>query len=79
MRTSFDVPDPLFRHLKAQAAVEGTTLRELLLRLIERGMAAEAPQTSAGAVPLPSVRLGAPLAVRKNQLTNAGLSELLDA
>jgi hypothetical protein len=78
MRTSFDVPDALFRHLKAQAAVEGTTLRELLLRLIERGMASEASPAPA-ATALPSVRLGAPMAVRRSRLSNAGLNELLDA
>lgn len=81
MRTSIDMPDALFRHLKARAALEGTSLRELLIRLIERGLSApEADSTGAErtAPPLPSIRAGAPLALRADRLSNAGLCELLD-
>jgi hypothetical protein len=38
MRTSIDFPDPLFRTLKASAAMQGTSLRDHVLQLIERGM-----------------------------------------
>ena len=80
MRTSLDVPDPLFRHLKARAALEGTTLRELVLSLIERGLAA--PPAHPGGAPLPSVppsiRLGAPMALPASELSNATLSGFLD-
>jgi len=31
MRTSFDIPDPIYRELKIRAASEGTTLREFIL------------------------------------------------
>jgi hypothetical protein len=43
MRTSLDLPDPLFRHLKARAALEGRTLRELVVSLLERGLTAVYP------------------------------------
>jgi hypothetical protein len=31
MRTSIDIPDPIYREMKVQAASEGTTLREIIL------------------------------------------------
>jgi hypothetical protein len=31
MRTTIDIPDPLFRELKMRAASEGTTLREMVI------------------------------------------------
>jgi plasmid stability protein len=81
MRTSLDLPDPLFRHLKARAALEGRSLRELVVLLLERGLTAPAPtplgqETATSAAP--SVRLGAPMALAADQLSNAALSELLD-
>jgi len=79
MRTTLDIPDPLFRHLKARAAIEGITLRELMLSLVARGMnaAADSVPTTTKA-DLPSVRLGAPMALRGDALSNAALSALLD-
>lgn len=38
MRTTLDLPDNLFRQAKAKAAVEGTTLKELLTRYVELGL-----------------------------------------
>ncbi len=38
MRTTFDLPDDLFRALKARAALKGLTMRELVHRLIEEGL-----------------------------------------
>jgi hypothetical protein len=31
MRTSVDIPDPIYRELKVRAALEGTTVREIIL------------------------------------------------
>jgi hypothetical protein len=77
MRTSIDFPDPMFRYLKARAAMEGTSLRDLVLGLIERGSAAPAlpAPMSTG---LPSVSLGAPVALSAARFSNANLSALLD-
>ena len=59
--------------------MEGTSLRDLVLTLIERGMAA--PLAGSSATPstsLPSVRLGAPMALGAAAFSNANLSALLD-
>jgi hypothetical protein len=78
MRTTLELPDPLFARLKARAASEGVTLKRLLRSYVEQGLCA-AP-TSAGlersAATLP--RLEGPLAIGEHQLSNAGLFELLD-
>jgi hypothetical protein len=31
MRTSLDIPDPIYREIKVRAASEGTTIREIIL------------------------------------------------
>jgi hypothetical protein len=38
MRTTLDLPDPLFKHLKARAAMEGRSLRDLMVELVEKGL-----------------------------------------
>lgn len=38
MRTTIDLPDALLKHLKARAALEGRTLRDLLVDLVEKGL-----------------------------------------
>jgi hypothetical protein len=38
MRTTIDLPDDLYRALKARAGLSGTTLRQLVKRLIEQGL-----------------------------------------
>jgi len=79
MRTSLDFPDELFRHLKTRAAQEGSTLRDLVISLVERGLVAEeAPPPKRQAVPFPSISLGAPMALPASEFTNARLSEFLD-
>lgn len=46
MRTTLDLPDELFRQVKAKAALEGTKLKQLLTRYVESGLrqAAQAPR-----------------------------------
>jgi hypothetical protein len=79
MRTSLDIPDTLFRHLKTRAAMEGSTLRDLVLSLVARGMEAPAAALApAASVDLPRVSLGAPMALQGRALSNAALSALLD-
>ena len=80
MRTSLDIPDPLFRHLKSRAAMEGSTLRDLVLTLLERGMNAPAVPvaTTIPPIELPSISLGAPLAMSATSFSNAALCDLLD-
>jgi hypothetical protein len=38
MRTTIDLPDQLFRRAKTKAAMEGTSLKELITRFIEQGL-----------------------------------------
>jgi hypothetical protein len=38
MRTTLDLPDEVFRQVKAKAALEGATLKVLLRRYIEGGL-----------------------------------------
>jgi len=52
MRTTLDLPDPLYRRLKLQAAREGKTLRELVIRYLEEGLRRRG---SPGPRPLPRV------------------------
>ncbi len=78
MRTSLDFPDPLFRHLKARAALEGTSMRDLVLSLIEQGLNAPPRAADPGPAELPSLSLGSPMALAAGELSNARLSELLD-
>ncbi|HEY9870832.1 MAG TPA: hypothetical protein V6D08_16830 [Candidatus Obscuribacterales bacterium] len=40
MRTTIDIPDELYRTLKARAALKGISLRELVKDLIEHGLRA---------------------------------------
>ena len=35
MRTTVDIPDALYRGLKAKAATEGTTVKAILVRLVD--------------------------------------------
>jgi hypothetical protein len=46
MRTTIELPDDLYRALKARASVNGVTLRQLVQRLIEQGL-----RSSGGAGP----------------------------
>lgn len=76
MRTTLDLPDELMRHLKARAALEGRSLRDLVLELVTRGLQAPAAQPTPA--PLPVVRLGHPLALAPAQLNHADLSALAE-
>ncbi len=38
MRTTIDIPDDLYRALKARAGLNGLKLRDLIQRLIEQGL-----------------------------------------
>jgi hypothetical protein len=65
--------------LKARAALEGTTLKQLLRSFVEQGLEASGLQAAGRprrAADLP--RIDADQAVRPDQLTNAGLFALLE-
>lgn len=77
MRTTVDLPTPLFRRAKARAAARGETLRTLLTRAVEAEVGAVSPSKwhdSTGRVKLPLI--GTPGGPKVN-LTNADLEEIL--
>lgn len=78
MRTTLELPDPLFARLKARAASERVTLKQLLRSYVEQGLSAspERAGLSRSAATLP--RLDGALAIEDHQLSNAALFELLD-
>lgn len=78
MRTTIDLPDPLYRQLKAHAALLGMPMKEVVLAFVERGL--HAPLEAAEPQPparreLPTIRAQA--ALPREAFTNAGLFELL--
>jgi hypothetical protein len=53
MRTTVDIPDPLYRQLKSRAAREGCSVKQLILRGVEGEMqAASKPRRKRISLPL---------------------------
>lgn len=79
MRTTLDLPDPLFARLKARAASERVSLKQLLQAYVEQGLnaspAGERRKRTAASLP----RLEGALAIGGEQFSNAALFELLEA
>ena len=81
MRTTIDLPDPLFREVKTRAAREGVKLRELVIRYLETGIRErvskrdEAPTLSPTPLPVFRQPNGTVIPAR----TNADIFEILDA
>ena len=73
MRTTVDIPDPLYRELKGKAADEGRSVKELILRGVE-GELQLIPRKRGRRVSLPLVRSKRPGAVR---LDNAKIFEVI--
>ena len=75
MRTTVDLPDPLFRRTKAVAALRGSSMKDLIVRAIERevaGAAAAPPKRKRVKLPIISSWKG-----RKLDLTGFDFDELL--
>ena len=80
MRTTLDLPDETFRKLKAEAALRGYKLKELVAEFIERGLT-EGPQPLAARSPRPVYAI--PIAREADgtvtpALSNARLQAILD-
>ena len=50
MRTTVDIPDPLFRETKALAAMRGITIRQFIIEAIERAKVSQPVKESQGKV-----------------------------
>jgi hypothetical protein len=79
MRTTLELPDPLFARLKARAVREQVTLKQLLRNYVEQGLneppPAAAPKRTAATLP----QLNSPLSISSTTLSNATLFKLLDS
>jgi hypothetical protein len=71
MRTTVDLPDAVFRQLKARAALEGCSLKELVLRMVERELSSNAKKRRVR-LPLIEAKQGRTLA-----LTNQEINDIL--
>jgi hypothetical protein len=73
MRTTVDIPDPLYRNLKAKAAGEGRSVKELILRGVEVELQLK-PKRRRRPVTLPLVRSEQPGTMA---LDNAKIFEII--
>ena len=75
MRTTLDLPDPIFRDLKSRAAQEGVKLKDLVQEYIVAGLRG-APVSPSPRSPLPMFRKAS--GVTNPRLSNADLQAILD-
>ena len=79
MRTTLDLPDPLFKHLKTRAAQEGRSFRDLVVELVEKGLTArdkvDAQQRFESR---PVVGASVAMTSTAHKLTNSTLFELIN-
>ncbi len=78
MRTTLDLPDPLFRELKVTAAQRGVALKELIATYIEAGLKddTKVPVRSRTRSPLPIARKANGSVTPS--LTNAEIQKIFD-
>lgn len=80
MRTTIDLPDPLYRQLKAHAALQGVPMKDVVLAFVERGLRAPVGAAEPEALPWQALpTLPATGSVPLQSCSNAGLFELLDS
>ena len=72
MRTTIDIPDPLYRELKAKAARQGLSVKEMILKGVEKEMGDTV--TKRGRVRLPLIR---GKETRKLDLTDVPIDDIL--
>ena len=80
MRTTLELPDPLFARLKARAAMKQVSLKQLLHDYVQQGLDATDPlaaQARRSARDLPTLQV--PLQQQNVTFSNAGLFELLES
>ena len=56
MRTTVDLPDPLYKRVKAEAALRGMKLRDFITRALEQALAGSSQKTKSRRVRLPLVQ-----------------------
>jgi hypothetical protein len=73
MRTTVDIPDPLYRQLKSRAASEGSSVKELVLRGVKNELGIR-KKKSGKRVSLPIVKSKRPGTLN---IDNAKIAELV--
>ena len=78
MRTTLDIPDDLFRRVKATASLNGTSLRDFFTKAVEREVILQGHQikTQGRRIILPLVPSNQP---GTNKLSGERLGKLLEA
>ena len=56
MRTTVDLPDPLFKQVKAEAALRGMKLRDFIRRSLEQALTGSSQKAKSRRVRLPLVQ-----------------------
>ena len=79
VRTTLELPDAVFARLKARAASERVTLKQLLHSYVEQGLKTPPSETTMQRSSAGLPRLDVPLAKEAGPLSNAALFDLLDA
>ena len=74
MRTTVDIPDPLYRQLKSQAALRGCSVKDLILRGVKAELKGPNPEKSGRRIKLPLIESKRPGWLK---LTNKKIDELL--
>jgi hypothetical protein len=74
MRTTIDIPDETYRELKIKAAREGTPVRQIVLRGIERELGPSQPQPNRKKFQIPVILSTQPGTLH---LTNEEIDDLL--
>lgn len=74
MRTTVDIPDPVYRRLKAEAAMQGCSVKELVLRGVKVELAGRKSGRKGKAIPLPIIDSKRPGWLH---LTNRKINEVL--
>ncbi len=74
MRTTIEIPDDLFRRAKATAALRGSTLKDLVVRALEREFSKEQPKKGRPTTKLPVMPWKGK---KKLDLTNFNFDDLL--
>jgi hypothetical protein len=77
MRTTIELPDPVFRRMKAVAAMQGSTIKEFVQRAVERELtpALTKPNKKGHRVKLPLMK--GPPGLVIHPVTGADVDELL--
>lgn len=74
MRTTVDIPDPVYRQLKSAAAIQGCSVKELVLRGVKAELQGKARGRRKRTAKLPIIRSKNPGWLR---LTNRQINEVL--